>query len=278
MDTKRPDSLRSTAICAAFTLFIVILFGTTVLSGCAGSLGSEGYVSPYDWSGLERTGERLDYYEDGELRSSWGIDVSEHQHAIDWERVAESGVRFAFIRIGNRGATAGALDTDETFLSNSLSAEAAGIATSAYFFSQAITEDEAREEAQYALQRIRAAEMQGASFDVIAYDHEAVEIEGARANDLSDEQFAANALAFCETISKAGYKTMIYGNQQDLLRIKDDLRNDLPVWLAEYDVEAPTAPLDFVIWQYSCTGRVPGIEGAVDLNIWLQPPDQAQDD
>lgn len=142
---------------------------------------------------------------------------------------------------------------------------------SAYFFSQALTEDEAREEAQFALENLRETEAAGATFVYVAYDHEPVEIEGARANNLSSDQLTANARAFCETIAAAGYAPMLYGNQRDLLRLASDLRAAYPVWLAEYDVEAPTAPLDFVIWQYTNAGSVPGIPADVDLNVWLEP-------
>ena len=85
-----------------------------------------------------------------------------------------------------------------------------------------------------------------------------MEIEGARANHLSSDQLTANARAFCETIAAAGYAPMLYGNQRDLLRLASDLRAAYPVWLAEYDVEAPTAPLDFVIWQYTNAGSPSG--------------------
>lgn len=98
-----------------------------------------------------------------------------------------------------------------------------------------------------------------------------MEIEGARANNLSSDQLTANARAFCEAIAEAGYAPMLYGNQRDLLRLASDLRATYPVWLAEYDVEAPTAPLDFVIWQYTNAGTVPGIPTNVDLNVWLEP-------
>ena len=75
----------------------------------------------------------------------------------------------------------------------------------------------------------------------------------------------------CEVIAAAGYAPMLYGNQRDLLRLAPELRAAYPVWLAEYDVEAPTAPLDFAIWQYTNAGSVPGIPADVDLNVWLEP-------
>ena len=226
-----------------------LLIGCESTSGSAEVAVIEPYVSPYDWSGLTRDGEKLEYYEDGRLCSRWGIDVSEHQgNDIDWAAVADAGVQFAFARIGNRGATEGALSADEFFFQNAIRAGEAGIQVSAYFFSQALTEDEAREEARFALENLRETEAAGATFAYVAYDHEPVEIEGARANNLSSDQLTANARAFCEVIAEAGYAPMLYGNQRDLLRLASDLRAAYPVWLAEYDVEAPTAPLDFVIW------------------------------
>ena len=80
-----------------------------------------------------------------------------------------------------------------------------------------------------------------------------------------------NHRAFCEAIAAAGYAPMLYGNQRDLLRLAPELRAAYPVWLAEYDVEVPTAPLDFSIWQYTNAGTVPGIPTDVDLNVWLEP-------
>lgn len=260
------------AACAVACAAAGLLVGCGPASGSADVAAIEPYVSPYDWSGLVRDGEKLAYYENDALCSRWGIDVSEHQGKdIDWAAVADAGVQFAFARIGNRGATEGALSADEFFFQNAIRAGEAGIQVSAYFFSQALTEDEAREEAQFALENLRETEASGATFAYVAYDHEPVEIEGARANNLSSDQLTANARAFCETIAVAGYAPMLYGNQRDLLRLTPDLRAAYPVWLAEYDVEAPTAPLDFVIWQYTNAGTVPGISTDVDLNVWLEP-------
>ena len=118
---------------------------------------------------------------------------------------------------------------------------------------------------------LRETEAAGATFAYVAYDHEPMEIEGARANNLSSEQLTANARAFCEAIAAAGYAPMLYGNQRDLLRLAPELRAAYPVWLAEYDAEVPTAPLDFSIWQYTNAGTVPGIPTDVDLNVWLEP-------
>lgn len=271
---------RSFMVAGAWTAAVFACGAGSLLTGCSGGSAQapvapvepEPYVSPYNWDNLVWDGEKLAYYEDNQVRSRWGIDVSEHQgDAIDWAQVAAAGVQFVFARIGNRGATEGALGADEFFYQNAVRAHEAGLEVSAYFFSQALTEDEAREEAAFAIENLRETEQAGVTFATVAYDHEAVEIEGARANNLSDEQFTANALAFCETIKQAGYQPLIYGNQNDLLRLTAEARAVYPLWLAEYGVPSPTAPFDFAIWQYTNAGDVAGIETPVDLNLWLEP-------
>ena len=215
---------------------------------------------------------RHNYLKLQNVPSSVGVDVSQYQGEIDWNKVRASGVEFAIIRLGLRGyGQEGRMREDTCARQNLAGAKAAGLKIGVYFFSQALTEDEAREEAQFALDNLRETEASGATFAYVAYDHEPVEIEGARANNLSSEQLTANARAFCEAIAAAGYAPMLYGNQRDLLRLAPELRAAYPVWLAEYDVEVPTAPLDFSIWQYTNAGTVPGIPTDVDLNVWLEP-------
>ena len=141
--------------------------GASLLAGC-GSGGASGAAAPVD------------------IPCPY-----EHQRAVDWEAVAGAGAQFAFVRIGNRGATEGKLDVDEFFFQNVDGATRVGVPLSAYFFSQSVNEDEAREEAAFAIEQLRVAMEQGASFQFVAYDHEPVDIEGARANDLPAEQFAA---------------------------------------------------------------------------------------
>ena len=108
-------------------------------------------MSPYDWSGLERSGDRLAFRENGEVRSQLGVDVSDHQGAIDWSAVASDGVDFAFVRVGNRGYTEGALYADTRYAENIDNATSAGLDVGAYFFSQAVSVEEAREEAEFVL-------------------------------------------------------------------------------------------------------------------------------
>ena len=107
----------------------------------------------------------------------------------------------------------------------------------------------------------------------MAFDHESVQIEGARANDVDGALLSKMAVAFCERVQAAGHVPFVYGNQRDLLRLDKTVRQAYPLWLAEYDVDIPTAQFDFRIWQYSNTGQIPGITTDVDLNLWLPLPE-----
>lgn len=235
----------------------------TCSGGSSRESASAGYTSPYDWSGLQADGDRLAYYEDGELRSELGVDVSSHQGDIDWRAAAGDGVEFAIVRLGNRGYTEGALYADERAAANLDGAAEAGIDTGAYFFSQAVSAEEAREEAEFALSLL-----EGRSLDLpVVYDHEPVPEAAGRANHMTGEELAACARAFCERIEQTGYRTMVYGNKQDMARFGGSSFGERPVWFAEYDAAVPTGQFDFAIWQYTSAGSVAGIPAAVDLNL-----------
>lgn len=227
-----------------------------------------GYVSPYDWAGLERDGDRLAYYEQGALRSRLGIDVSSHQGTVDWEAVAADGIDFALVRLGNRGYTEGSLHVDEQSAANLDGARAAGLDVGAYFFSQATTVEEALEEADLALKLL-----DGRTLELpVAFDHEPVPDEAGRANRVDGQTLTACALAFCERLEAAGYATMVYGNAGDMARYDRTALGGRPVWFAEYHVATPNAPFDFTLWQYSNSGDVQGVSTPVDMNLLFLEP------
>lgn len=220
----------------------------------------------YHWDNLQRDEKgRLSYVEDGNAASQTGVDVSEHQGYIDWSAVAADDIDFAMIRVGNRGATEGALAFDDYFAYNLGSALDAGLDVGVYFFSQATTEAEAVEEAEFVLNALGGA----ALTYPIAYDHERIAGVEGRADDLTVEQMTANARAFCDRIAQAGYIPAIYGNASDLARYDFDNLGDCGVWFAEYGTEKPRRDSGFSIWQYANDGIVSGIETVVDLNIRL---------
>ena len=202
--------------------------------------------------------------------SESGIDVSEHDGEIDWTQVKAAGVDFAMLRLGFRGYGQGTMNLDKYFLANLSGASAAGIKVGVYFFSQAITEDEAREEADYVINSLAATDVE-LSYPIVFDEEPITDGNVARTDDLTAAQFSANALAFCQRVEQAGYTPMLYGNKHELAKL--DLKGELAgydVWYAEYGVSQPTGKFDFVMWQYSDTGSIPGVvtsAGQVDLNI-----------
>lgn len=269
----------------AAAVFIAILVAVVALIGfgasrCSSSPGQSApapYESPYDWTALSWNGDRLSNLRNGAAASRIGVDVSDHQGWIDWNAVAADGIDFAMVRLGNRGYTEGALAVDAYFDYNLDGAQAAGLDAGVYFFSQATTPEEAREEARFVLDQLGGRALQLP----VAFDHEPVANAAGRANDITSSDLIACMEVFCETVEAAGYDTMVYGNRSDMARFSpldgsaqaaDALATTIgnrPVWFAEYDVSTPTAPFDFAIWQYSNKGSVAGIDTAVDLNILL---------
>lgn len=209
----------------------------------------------YERQGLKR-------YESPEIMGVAGVDVSAYQGEIDWKAAKEAGVEFAMIRVGYRGYSTGKLDEDDYYVKNIQGALDAGIQVGVYFFSQALTEEEAKEEAQYVIERIQDYEI---TYPVV-FDWEEV-VGQARTDEMNMLMLTSCAKAFCEVIKEAGYEPGIYFNmsygyeQLNLGSLKD-----YTFWLAEY-ADAPTFAYNFQMWQYTNEGTVPGIETPVDLNI-----------
>lgn len=220
-------------------------------------------LNPYDRDAfsLDEKG-RVTYERDGR-RARTGVDVSTHQKEVDWQAVAADGIEFAMLRLGHRGYTEGGLFPDQTFARNLRGALDAGLEVGVYFFSQAITPEEAEEEADYVLDTLGG---QALAFPV-AFDWEFIAGDEARTDGLDGETMTRCAAAFCKRIEDAGYRPAVYFNQtQGYLRY--DLRDltDYVLWLAEYDA-APDFYYHFDLWQYTHTGRVDGIQGDVDLDL-----------
>ena len=219
----------------------------------------------YDWSNLVRheDSNEVRYVVDGENHGVKGIDVSSYQGDIDWAAVKASGIDFAMIRAGYRGATRGKLNEDSKFADNYTGAKDAGVKVGIYFFSQATSVTEAEEEAGYVLQLL-----QNKSVDYpVVFDWEQTSVDGSRTADATGEQITSYASAFCKKIAKAGYTAGVYFNRSlgynyyDLEQLKD-----FEFWLAEYR-SVPAFYYNFGLWQYSDNAQVQGIDAAVDINV-----------
>lgn len=250
------------------TLALLILLSSTtlLLNGC-----SE-YVSPYNFDNLKNEQGRFSYYEDGNLVSQTAVDVSDLQGKIDWEHVSEDGIDFAMIRLGRRGYTEGNIYLDNYYYENVSGVQSEGMPFGVYFFSQAITEDEAIEEANFVIKHLSGS---GISYPVV-FDHEPVESADGRANNLSKNELTHITKTFCQKIEDAGYTPMIYGNAFDMERLNLNDLKGIDVWYAEYENSQPTGQFDFAMWQYSSTANVSGINTQADLSILFKPLDSVR--
>ena len=211
----------------------------------------------------EESGE-ITYMDGEEVISHKGIDVSKFQGEIDWERVKEDGVEYAFLRLGVRGYTKGEIVTDETFEENVEAALKQDIHVGAYFFTQAITEVEIIEEADFVIESLAPYRI---DYPVVI-DVEDVESANARTKDLTPEERTKLVITFCERIKEAGYTPMIYGNLKTFMLMLDITQlEEYEKWYAYYSTEEFYYPYDFSIWQYSDEGSIDGIKTDVDLNI-----------
>jgi len=191
-----------------------------------------------------------------------GIDVSKWNKEIDWEKVKAEGVEFAIIRCGYRGSSSGSLILDPTYEANIKGAIEADIPVGVYFFTQAVNEVEAVEEASMVINLIRPYDVDYPVF----LDSESAGGNG-RADQLTAEERTDIHKAFLETISNAGYATGIYGST-NWLNAKVDMNqlSGYHTWLAEY-AEIPSYEGYYHMWQYTSKGEIDGISTNVDLNL-----------
>ena len=206
------------------------------------------------------------YYKDGQAKGKPGIDVSEFQHDIDWEKVKATGMQVAIIRLGYRGyGSEGKIHLDSAYEHNLDSAIEVGMETGVYFFSSAINKEEGIEEAEFCLKHVKGKKIK---LPIIIDTEYVFEDEGARSNDISVEDRTAAVVGFCETIEAAGYTPMVYASRDQFVKYLDiDQIGKWQFWLASYDT--PVFPYHTEGYQYSPYGLVDGIETQVDLNVWM---------
>ena len=220
----------------------------------------------YNWDNLEHYSYEKDYVVNGRSRALNGIDVSVFQGNIDWYSVKADGVDFAFIRLGYRGYTNGAIKVDSNFHQNIQGAKAAGVRVGVYFYSQAISRAEAIEEAQFCID-----ELSGYSLDLpVVFDLEGAQTNQYRTRGLGTQTAVNMVKAFCDTVENAGYDSMYYSYAKFLAEHEGMVAQleGYDLWMAMY-YRVPFFPYNFQIWQYSSTGRVAGIPKEVDMNLWF---------
>lgn len=217
----------------------------------------------YDFTKLVCQSDLMKYYEDGRKVSYVGIDVSKEQSYIDFNKVKKAGIDFVMLRVGARGYGSGQLVLDEYFQSNIKRATDAGLEVGVYFFSQAINETEAIEEANMVLENIKDYKI---TYPV-AFDMEYIPNDTARIDTLSKTEKTTITQTFLDTIMNGGYKPMIYGNKEWLIKQVDMSKlTGYDIWLAQEE-DIPDYPYKFAMWQYDTDAMVDGIAGYTNLNI-----------
>ena len=223
--------------------------------------------SSYQRSGFSGSGKEMSYTENG-VTALRGIDVSNYQGAIDWNAVKAQGIDFAILRLGYRGyGPEGNMRDDARFEENYALARAAGVSLGVYFFSQATSIEEALEEADYVLARIADKHIDGP----VVFDWETIGGAEARTDNVPNSLVTDCAIAYCDYFRARGYQPMVYMNRYDAY-IRYDLDRLLGYdwWYAgEYNGDYPKFFYNFQMWQYTSSGRLDGIGGDVDMDLWL---------
>lgn len=218
----------------------------------------------YNWNNLVHYSREKEYIVNGSSRALKGIDVSVFQGNINWNSVKADGVDFAFIRLGYRGYSNGAIKIDSNFHQNIQGAKAAGVRVGVYFYSQAVSRSEAIEEAQFCLDELR-----GYSLDMpVVFDLEGAQTSQYRTYGLGTQTLVSMVKAFCDTIEGGGYQSMYYSYAKFLAEHQGMVAQleDYDLWMAMY-YRVPFFPYNFKIWQYTSSGKVAGIPKEVDMNL-----------
>ena len=217
----------------------------------------------YDFTKLVCQSDLMKYYQDGKQVSYVGVDISKYQDYVDFQKLKKAGVDYVMIRVGARGYGSGQIVLDDYFTDNIKRATDAGLQIGVYFSSQAISEEEAVEEANVVLENIRDYKV---TYPV-AFDMEFVDNDTARIEALSKSDKTKITKAFLDTIAAAGYKTMLYGDKEWLIKEVDLSKlTAYDVWLSQI-ADVPDYPYRFTMWQYADTVSIDGIAGYADMNI-----------
>ena len=202
-------------------------------------------------------------YKDNKREAIKGVDLSKYNGTVDFNVLKDKDVKFVMLRLGSRGYGTGSISLDEKFVEYAQNAQLAGLQIGAYFYSQAVNEMEAIEEANYIVGAV-------SGFSVkypIAIDIESVSGDEARTDKLTSKERTAVVKTFCDTVKGYGYKPIIYATRDMLIAGLDLVElEDYDVWLADENV--PTDyPYRFAMWQYNKKGKIDGISGDIDLNL-----------
>ena len=219
----------------------------------------------YDFTNMSETANLRKYTDNGKKISYVGVDISKHNGTVNFRSMKAAGIDYVMIRLGARGYSTGQLSLDDNFVENIEDAIDAGLDIGVYFYSQAVTLEEATQEANFVVQNL-APYKEHINYPV-AFDMESVPNDKARIDGLSREDKTSISAAFLSGMQAAGYIPMLYGNKEWLIKNIDlaQLQN-YDVWLSESE-DIPDYPYQYTMWQYTTTGVLNGVTGDANLNI-----------
>ena len=219
----------------------------------------------YDFTNMEDKAGLKRYMENGRKTSYVGVDISKHTGKIYFPSLKAAGVDYVMIRLGSRGYSTGQITLDENFKENIEGAIEAQLDVGVYFYSQAISQDEAIQEANFVVQNLEP--YRGKVKYPIAFNMGFVSNDKSRIEGLSREDKTMVTASFLEGIKAAGYVPMVYGDKEWLLKEVDLTKlQDFDVWLSQEE-DIPDYPYLYSMWQYDTDGVLNGIDGGADLNI-----------
>ena len=219
----------------------------------------------YDFTKMEEKAGLKRYMENGKKISYVGVDISKQTGSVNFASLKAAGVDYVMIRLGGRGYSTGQITLDESFIENIDGAIAEGLDVGVYFYSQAINQDEAVQEANFVIQNLEP--YRNSIKYPVAFDMEFVANDEARIDGLSREDRTTIAVSFMDGIKASGYIPMFYGDKEWLIKEIDLAKlQDYDVWFAQ-ETDIPDYPYQYAMWQYSSTGVVNGIRGDASLNI-----------
>ena len=219
----------------------------------------------YDFTRLEEKNGLKKYVDGGKTLSYLGADLSKYNGDVNFASMKAAGVDYVMIRVGSRGYNTGKITLDEKFNDYIKAASEAGLQIGVYFASQAISQEEASQEADFVLQNL--APYQTSITYPVAFDMEFAANDEARIDGLRTADRTAIATTFLDKIKNAGYIPMVYGNKEWLIKEVDMTGlQQYDVWLSQEE-EAPDYPYQFAMWQYTTDGVLNGVPGDVGLDI-----------
>lgn len=217
----------------------------------------------YDFTRMKSVNGKMTYYEGNKRLSRLGIELSEENGDVDFAALKESGIDFVMLRAGARGYETGLLAADKNFASNLGKAETAGLDIGVYFSSQAVTTQEAVQEAELVLKELTSHRI---TYPV-AFRMDSIANDTSRTDVLDAKERTEIAEAFLYEVEKAGYSVAVYGTKEWLLTdIEESILKERDIWLSE-QVPIPEYPYQFKMWEYEGGQEAAGVKGDVNYTI-----------